>query len=73
MRRRPHDDSDFLFAFQKGGRLDRSQFFRVFRSVAAAAGLPPDKLRSTRRASTASQRSSVVFPAIVIRSARISS
>jgi type 1 fimbriae regulatory protein FimB len=43
MRKRPHDGSDFLFTSQKGGRLDRSQFFRVFRSVAAAAGLPPDK------------------------------
>jgi integrase len=43
MRERPHDGSDFLFSSQKGGRLDRSQFFRVFRSVAAAAGLPPEK------------------------------
>ena len=43
MRRRPNDGSDFLFTSQKGGRLDRSQFFRVFRSVAAAAGLPPEK------------------------------
>ncbi len=43
LRKRPHDGSDFLFTSQKGGRLDRSQFFRVFRSVAAAAGLPPEK------------------------------
>ena len=40
---RPADGSDFLFASQKGGRLDRTQFFRVFRAVAAATGLPPEK------------------------------
>jgi integrase len=43
LRERPHDGSDFLFTSQKGGRLHRSQFFRVFRSVAADAGLPPEK------------------------------
>ncbi len=43
MRERPHDGSDFLFTSQKGGRLHRSQFFRVFRSVAADAGLPVEK------------------------------
>lgn len=43
MRERRDDGSDFLFSSQKGGRLDRSQFFRVFRSVAAAAGLPREK------------------------------
>ena len=43
MQQRRHDGSDFLFTSQKGGRLDRSQFFRVFRSVAAAAGLSPEK------------------------------
>jgi len=43
LRKRPNDGSDFLFTSQKGGRLDRSQFFRVFRSIAAAAGLPPEK------------------------------
>lgn len=43
MRERRDDGSDFLFSSQKGGRLDRSQFFRVFRSVAADAGLPPEK------------------------------
>lgn len=43
LQKRPHDGSDVLFTSQKGGRLDRSQFFRVFRSVAAAAGLPPEK------------------------------
>lgn len=40
---RPHDGSRFLFTSQKGGRLDRSQFFRVFRAVAIAAGLPAEK------------------------------
>ncbi len=43
MQERRHDGSDFLFLSQKGGRLDRSQFFRVFRSVAAAAALAPEK------------------------------
>jgi type 1 fimbriae regulatory protein FimB len=43
LRQRRHDGSNFLFISQKGGRLDRSQFFRLFRSVAAAAELPPEK------------------------------
>jgi len=43
LRQRPNDGSDFLFVSQKGGRLDRTQFFRVFRSIAAAAGLPIEK------------------------------
>jgi type 1 fimbriae regulatory protein FimB len=43
LRHRGHDRSDFLFVSQKGGRLHRSQFFRLFRSVAAMAGLPPEK------------------------------
>lgn len=37
------DPSDFVFTSQKGGRLDRSQLFRVFQSVAERAGLPPEK------------------------------
>ena len=40
---RPLDGSDFLFTSQKGGRLDGSQFFRLFRSIAGEAGLPPFK------------------------------
>ena len=44
LRQRREDGSDFLFNSQKGGRLDRSQFFRLFQSVAASAGLPPEKL-----------------------------
>lgn len=43
LRVRPDDGSDALFVSQKGGRLDRSQFFRLFRSIAATAGLPPEK------------------------------
>ena len=43
LRQRPEDGSDFLFVSQKGGRLDRSQFFRLFQSIAAAAALPPEK------------------------------
>lgn len=43
MQERQHDGSDFLFTSQKGGRLHRTQFFRVFRTVAAAAGLAPEK------------------------------
>jgi integrase len=43
LRERPADGSDFLFTSQKGGRLDRTQFFRVFRAVAESAGLPREK------------------------------
>src|SRR5205807_8753698 len=43
LRQRRDDGSDFLFNSQKGGRLDRSQFFRLFQSIAAAAGLPAEK------------------------------
>ncbi|HET8922993.1 MAG TPA: tyrosine-type recombinase/integrase [Candidatus Acidoferrum sp.] len=40
---RPADGSDYLFTSQKGGRLDRTQFFRIFQSVAEAAGLLAEK------------------------------
>jgi integrase len=43
LRERESDGSDFLFVSQKGGRLHRSQFFRVFQSIAAYVGLPTDK------------------------------
>ncbi len=43
MRVRPADGSDYVFTSQKGGKLDRSQFFRVFQNVAGIAGLSPDK------------------------------
>jgi type 1 fimbriae regulatory protein FimB len=37
------DASEFLFTSQKGGRLDRTQFFRIFQSIAEQAGLPAEK------------------------------
>jgi integrase len=43
LRQRRDDGSDFLFTSQKGGRLDRSQVFRLFRAIAAEAGLPQEK------------------------------
>jgi site-specific recombinase XerD len=43
LRQRQHDGSDYLFNSQKGGRLDRSQFFRLFRTIASEAGLPTEK------------------------------
>ena len=43
LRQRIQDGSDFLFVSQKGGRLSRSQFFRVFQAYAEAAGLPAEK------------------------------
>jgi integrase len=43
LRDRQADGSDFLFVFQKGGRLHRSQFVRVFQSIADSVGLPTDK------------------------------
>ena len=42
-RERKADGSDFLFTSQKGGRLHRSQFFRLFQACSEAAGLPPEK------------------------------
>ncbi len=43
LRQRESDGSDYLFLSQKGGRLHRSQFFRVFRACAEDASLPPRK------------------------------
>jgi site-specific recombinase XerD len=43
LKERPDDGSDYLFTSQKGGRLDRSQFFLLFQSIAADAGLAPEK------------------------------
>jgi site-specific recombinase XerD len=43
MKDRRADGSDYVFTSQKGGRLHRSQFFRVFRDCAEAAGLPQAK------------------------------
>ena len=38
-----HDASEFVFTSQKGGRIHRSQFFRVFQFIAERAGLPVDR------------------------------
>lgn len=43
LKERPNDGSAFLFNSQKGGRLSRSQVFRIFQDCAAAAGLPEDR------------------------------
>jgi len=43
LRERNGDGSDFLFTSQKGGRLHRSQFFRIFQACAEAAGIPAQK------------------------------
>jgi integrase len=43
LRERRSDGSDYLFTSQKGGKLDRTQFFRVFQAIAAAASLPLEK------------------------------
>jgi integrase len=37
------DASDFVFTSQKGSRIHRSQFFRIFQSIAKRAGLPADR------------------------------
>jgi site-specific recombinase XerD len=43
LRKRQTDGSDYLFVSQKGGKLSRIQFFRVFQTVAEIAGLPVEK------------------------------
>lgn len=43
LRERPIDGSDFLFVSQKGGRIHRSQYFRLYRSFAKQTGLAPEK------------------------------
>lgn len=43
MRARRDDGSDYLFTSQKGGRIGRTQVFRLFRDLASAAGLPAEK------------------------------
>jgi site-specific recombinase XerD len=43
LRERRDDGSDYLFTSQKGGRLDRSQCFRLFKSIASEAGLAAEK------------------------------
>jgi site-specific recombinase XerD len=43
LRERRDDGSKYVFVSQKGGRLDRTAFFRAFQGVAEAAGLPAEK------------------------------
>jgi len=43
LRQRESDGSDFLFTSKKGGKLDRTQFFRVFQAIAETAALPFEK------------------------------
>jgi integrase len=43
LRQRQSDGSDYLFNSQKGGRLHRSQVFRLFRGIASKAGLAKEK------------------------------
>ena len=43
MKDRPGDGSDYVFTSQKGGRMHRSQFFRIFQDCAESAGLPRPK------------------------------
>jgi site-specific recombinase XerD len=43
LRVREQDGSDYLFTSQKGGRLDRTTFFRIFQTIAEAASLPVEK------------------------------
>ena len=43
LHKRSQDGSDYLFTSQKGGKLSRIQFFRVFQTVAEIAGLPVEK------------------------------
>lgn len=40
---RHQDGSPFVFTSQKGGRLHRAQFFKIFQSIAEAAGLSAEK------------------------------
>lgn len=37
------DRSDYLFLSQKGGKMDRSAFYRAFQQIAKRAGLPAGK------------------------------
>jgi hypothetical protein len=43
LRKRPADGSDHLFSSQKGGKLNRTQFFRNFQTITESAGLPLEK------------------------------
>ncbi len=43
LKQRRADGSRYVFTSQKGGRLDRTQFFRLFQRYAEVAGLPAEK------------------------------
>ncbi|HKU28638.1 MAG TPA: tyrosine-type recombinase/integrase [Candidatus Sulfotelmatobacter sp.] len=43
MKDRHQNGSTFVFTSQKGGRLHRAQFSRIFQAIAEAAGLPVEK------------------------------
>ena len=43
LRKRAIDGSDYVFTSQKGGKLNRTQFFRNFQRIAESAGLPIEK------------------------------
>jgi len=43
LRKRPKSDSPYLFVSRKGGAMSRSQFFRIFKSLAEACSLPSGK------------------------------
>jgi len=43
MRERSEDGSGFVFVSTHGGRLHRTSFFRLWRRLAVAASLPPEK------------------------------
>lgn len=40
---RTEDGSEYLFLSQKGSALSTTQFFRIFRDIALAAGIAPEK------------------------------
>jgi type 1 fimbriae regulatory protein FimB len=43
LRKRPEDGSDYFFTSQKGGKLNRTQFFRNFQTITKSADLPVEK------------------------------
>ena len=43
LRERGDHPSQYVFVSQRSGRMNRSQFFRIFSSAAEAAGLPVDR------------------------------
>jgi len=43
MKRRPRNESNYVFTSRKGTPISRSQFFRVFQNLAQKIGLAPEK------------------------------